>query len=134
MSDQPTNGQLSLICELRKPGAVEPEVIASFGEDEEAAVTAAIAWAWRFRRVRAMSQRSAAELLGMKASHLCNVLQGKKYLPLHKLTHFEWVVGNTAITQTITHFRVRRDQDIAQQVAQLFAEHLAPLQAAGGRG
>lgn len=132
VNEQPTNGQLPLICEVRKPAAVGLDVVAAFGDDDEAAIKAAIAWAWVNRRVKLMSQRSAAELLGMKTSHLCNVLQGKKYLPLHKLTHYEWLVGNTAVTQTLERFKVLRDQEAARQVSQLFAEHLVPIHASGG--
>jgi hypothetical protein len=122
---QPTNGQLPLITLLKKPAPVEPSIVASFGEDEEIAVTNAIAWAWRERRVKPMTQRGAAELLSMKAPHFCNVLSGKKYLPLHKLNAYEELVGNTAVTQTIARFAALRESRLQHELAGLVAEHLA---------
>src|ERR1043166_5424486 len=103
------NLELPLLAELRKPAPVELPVLASFGDDEEEAVRRAIRWAWDNRRIRRMSQRRAAELCGMPASHFCNMLAGDKYLPPQKINQFEWIVGNTALTQTIARFREVRE-------------------------
>lgn len=121
---EPATGQLALLAELKQPAPVPAETLASFGDSEEVAIKCAIAWAWRERRVRAMSGRRGAELMGMKHSHFSNMLAGKKYLPVQKINAFESIVGNTAVTQTIERFRTARDARREQKVAELVAEHL----------
>jgi hypothetical protein len=55
-----------------------------------------------------MTQSTAAEHIGIKPPHFANILNGKKYLPPHKLNAFEWVVGNRALSMTIERFRKTR--------------------------
>lgn len=125
MERQPTNGELALLCEMRMlPAAVDAAIIASFGENEEAAIKRAIRWAWVNRRVRTMSQARAADLLGMRTSHLSNMLWKDKYLPPQKLNTFEWVMGNTAVSQTIGHFAREREREAIAKLSTLVAEQM----------
>lgn len=134
MLNHPTNGELPLVAALRRPEVVPPTIVALFGEDEELAVKRAIVWSWDNRRVRGMTKIRAAELCGLKNSHLTNILKGSKYLPAQRINVWESVVGNTAVSQTIERFRVERERLVRQEVGELVAEHLAPSQAVGGRG
>lgn len=125
MDNDTRNRELALLCDVRmKPSPVETEVLASFGDEEEVAVTAAIAWAWRERRVKRMSQRRAAELLGLTNSHLSGVLSGDKYLPPQKINQFEWVCGSTAVSQTLARFREARERAMVNELALLLAEQI----------
>lgn len=125
MEPGPTNGQLALLCEMRMlPSAVDAAIIASFGPAEEAAIKRAIRWAWENRRVPTMSQARAADLLGMRTSHFSNMLWKDKYLPPQKLNQFEWVVGNTALSQTITRFARERELEAVRQASALVAERM----------
>lgn len=118
------NRELPILAEIKKPAAITPDQIDSFGVDEESAIQSAITWAWNNKRIQRMSQRRAAELCGMTASHFSNVVNGEKYLPPQKLNQFEWVVGNTAVSQTISKFRVERESHMVQQVAAVVAAHM----------
>jgi len=109
--------ELKLLSLLKAPDLVRSDVLASFGDDEEQAVKAAITWAWHHRRVRSMTQRSAADHVGIRAPHLANILNGRKYLPPHKLNAFEWIVGNRAISLTIERFRRMREEENALDLA-----------------
>lgn len=124
MYHEPTNGQLPLLAEIKPPAAVDPAVVASFGESEEVAIKRAVVWAWEHRRIQAMSQRRAAGLCGMKNSHFSNMLAGKKYLPAQKINAFEALCGNTAVSQTIERFRVARERAMVNELSQLLAQHL----------
>jgi hypothetical protein len=121
---QPTNGQLPLLAEFKGPAAIDAQVLASFGDDEELAIKQAIRWAWLNRRIPSMSQRRGAELLGMSASHFSNLLFRDKYLPPQKLNAFEWMVGNKAVSQTIRRFAEQRERELVDQVAQLVAQQM----------
>jgi plasmid maintenance system antidote protein VapI len=109
-------GDLRLIGLLKGPDPVRGDILASFGDDEEKAVKAAIKWAWLHRRVK-MDQRVAAVHIGVQAAHLSNILNGKKHLPPHKINAFEWVVGNRAVTMTIERFRTIREEESALDLA-----------------
>jgi plasmid maintenance system antidote protein VapI len=108
--------ELPLLSLLRAPDLVRSDVLQSFGDNEELAVRAALRWAWNNRRVK-MTQRSFADHIGIKAPHLSNILNGKKYLPPHKLNAFEWVVGNRAVSLTLERFRKRREEESALELA-----------------
>lgn len=58
----------------------------------------AIVICWARRRTK-YSVRHAAALLGMSASHLSNILSGKKYLPHGFRIKFQTLCGNWAIRQ-----------------------------------
>lgn len=108
---------LNLIGLLKGPDLVHPNVLASFGDDEERAVKAAVRWAWDNRRVKNMTMRSGADYIGVKSPHLANILNGKKYLPPQKLNAYEWVVGNRAVSLTIERFRRVREEQSAMELA-----------------
>jgi hypothetical protein len=116
-------GELPLIGLLKGPETLLDRVVGGFGDDEETATRFAVRWAWDHRRV-AMSQNDAATHMGIPASHLCNILSGKKYLPPHKINAYEWIVGNRAVSQTIERFRAIREQEQTRQLAALIAEQL----------
>lgn len=113
----PEQRELSLLGLLKKPDYVHPNVIASFGDDEAKAVKRSIQWAWENRRIRNMTKSSAAEHVGMKAPHFTNMLNGKKYLPPQNLNAYEWVMGNTAVSQTLERFRRVREEHCALELA-----------------
>jgi hypothetical protein len=81
-------------------GAVpEPEWISDLWvarcRSEKDAVT--LCWAKRTRK--GLTVRQAAEELGMPASHLSNIISGKKYLPHDFRIKFQQLCGNWAIRQ-----------------------------------
>jgi hypothetical protein len=109
-------GELRLLALLKGPDLVRGDVLASFGDNEERAVKAAIKWAWNNRRVK-MDQRLAAQHIGIRAPHFSNILNGKKHLPPFKINAFEWIVGNRAVTLTIERFRKVREEESALELA-----------------
>jgi hypothetical protein len=116
--------ELPLIGLLRSPEQIRDDVLRTFGDEEEVATKFAVRWAWDNRRIKAMSQHSAAQHVGMPASHFSCVLNGQKYLPPHKINSFEWVVGNHAVAQTIARFAAIRENEQAKQIGLLVAETL----------
>lgn len=116
--------QLALLSEIKKPSQIDDAVVLSFGEDEDCAVKSAILYCWNHRRIQRMSQRRAAELCGMSASHFSNILNGDKYLPPQKINQFEWLTGSTCITQTLHRFAKVRERETVQQMASVIAEHM----------
>jgi hypothetical protein len=59
----------------------------------------AVVLCWAKRTRRHLTLRRAAEELGMSASHLSNILSGKKYLPHDFRIKFQKLCGNWAIRQ-----------------------------------
>lgn len=57
----------------------------------------ALCWAKRIRK--GMTLRQAAEEIGLPASHLSNILSGKKYFPHGFRCKFQMLCGNWAIRQ-----------------------------------
>ncbi len=108
--------ELKLLALLKAPDLIRGDVLQSFGDDEEAAVKAALKWAWFNRRVK-MNQRLAAEHMGIQPPHFSNILNGRKYLPPHKINAFEWIVGNRAVSLTIDRFRKVREEESALDLA-----------------
>lgn len=121
---QNENLQLPFFYELRGPDAVAAGVIEAFGDDEKNAMTAAVAWAWDARRVRAMTKAVAAVRCGITRQHFGAILAGRKYLPPHSINQFEWVMGNTAVSQTMRRFADLREKRAVQEIAQLVAQHI----------
>lgn len=117
-------GELPLIGLLRTPAIIREDVLRTFGDEEEAAVQFAIRWAWDHRRVRDMTQKRAAELCGMSASHFCNVLSGEKYLSPQKINVYEQVTGNRAVSGTIERFRAIRERETVAGLSKLIAEQI----------
>lgn len=71
----------------------------------------AVRLAWKHRAVRGMTQRTLAELLEVKTSHMSNMLnhqavdrhgKPRQDLPARYIAEFERVVGNRAVTQYLT--------------------------------
>lgn len=63
----------------------------------------AVSLCWAKRRRRGMTLRQASEELGIPASHLSNILSGKKYLPHDFRIRFQTLCGNWAIRQQEDH-------------------------------
>lgn len=116
--------ELPLIGLLRSPDPIRPDILGTFGDDEEAATNFAIRWAWDHRRIQGLSQRQACLRVGIAASHFCNILSGHKHLPPHKINAFEEVVGNRAVSQTIERFRQIRERALVDQLSKLVAENI----------
>jgi hypothetical protein len=117
-------GELPILCLLKAPETLLQRDIGAFGDDEEAATNFAIRWAWDHRRVKSLSQAEAAMHIGIAASHFCNILSGRKYLPPHKINAYEWIVGNRAVSQTIERFRVIRESEQTLQLAAIIARQM----------
>lgn len=110
--------ELKLLALLKGPDYVRADVLASFGDNEEKAVKAAILWAWNNRRVKSMTQRFAAEHMGIPAPHFACIKNGTKHLPPFRINAFEWVMGNRAVSLTIERFRKVREEESALELAQ----------------
>ena len=116
--------ELPLIGLLRAPDDVREDILRTFGDDEEKATRFAVRWAWDHRRSKGMTQRQAAQLMGIPAPHFCNILSGKKHLPPHKLNAYQWIVGNRAVSLTQALFDVIRGNEQHRQIAELIAANL----------
>lgn len=116
--------ELPLLGVLRSPDQIREDVLRTFGDDEEKATRFAIRWAWDRRRVQDMTQDRAAELIGIKPPHFSNILNGRKYLPPHKINSYEQIVGNRAVSMTIERFRLIREQELVAGLAKVVAENM----------
>jgi hypothetical protein len=116
--------ELPLLAILRAPDPIREDILRTFGDEEEAATEFAIRWAWDNRRVKSMTQATAAERIGVAASHFCNILAGKKYLPPHKINAYEQTVGNRAVSMTIERFRQIRERELVAGLARVVAENM----------
>jgi hypothetical protein len=86
------NKNLPLIAEIKGPGDLPEYLIARCNTE-----TDAVMLCWHLRRVK-FGVREAARKLGIPASHLSNIVSGKKYLP-HNSVDFQELCGNWAIRQ-----------------------------------
>lgn len=118
------NRELPLIGMLRGPDAIRDDILRTFGDDEEGATRFAVRWAWDHRRIAGMSQEHAAKLAGIKAPHFSNILNGRKYLPPHKINAYEWIVGNKAVSATIDRFAKLREREMTDGIARVIAENM----------
>jgi hypothetical protein len=116
--------ELPLLGVLRSPEQIREDILRTFGDDEEKATRFAIRWAWDRRRIQEMTQDRAAELIGIKPPHFSNILNGKKYLPPHKINAYEQIVGNRAVSMTIDRFRQIREQQLVAGLARVVAENM----------
>jgi transcriptional regulator with XRE-family HTH domain len=117
-------GNLNLIGLLKSPDPIREDILRTFGDDEEQATRFAVKWAWLHRRSKGMTQDHAAELIGIKSPHFSNILNGKKYLPPHKINAYEQIVGNRAVSSTIERFRQIRERELISSLAAHVAEHM----------
>lgn len=88
-----------LLCRLDAPSVVDPSLIAKCKTYRDA-----VKLCWEKRRVQAMTKARLAEEAGLYASHMtCYLTDGKRQrdLPAAGIRGFEWVCGNTAISQWI---------------------------------
>lgn len=88
---------LRLLCRLDAPSVVPPQTIAQCKTYREA-----VRLCWDLRRATTMTQQRLAEEAGLYAPHVtCYLKDGKRQrdLPGWAVRSFEWVCGNTAITQ-----------------------------------
>jgi hypothetical protein len=88
---------LRLLCRLDAPSVVPPKTIAQCKTYREA-----VRLCWDLRRVTTMTQQRLAEEAGLYAPHVtCYLRDGKRQrdLPGWAVRGFEWVCGNTAISQ-----------------------------------
>lgn len=116
--------ELHLIALLKAPDPIRPDILRTFGDEEEAATLFAIRWSWDHRRIQGLSQRQAATRIGIAASHFSNILSGHKHLPPHKINAFEETVGNRAVSMTIERFRQIRERMLVEQLSKLVAENI----------
>jgi len=79
--------------EIKPPEFLPAMLIARLNTEADA-----ISLCWHRRRVK-YSLRHAAELLGIPASHLSNIVNGKKYLRGDVRLAFQYLCGNFAIRQ-----------------------------------
>lgn len=112
--------QLSLIGEIKEPQFVEPFYVERWRCEHDAILTC-----WAKRRVR-YSVRDAAARLGMPASHLSNIINGKKHLPNDFRIAFQLLCGNWAIRQyedRICGFETTRETAAERELRQLKAKY-----------
>ena len=112
--------QLALIGEIREPGFVEPFYVERWRCEHDAILTC-----WAKRRVR-YSVRDAAARLGIPASHLSNIINGKKHLPNDFRIGFQLLCGNWAIRQyedRICGFETTRETAAERELRHLKAKY-----------
>ena len=88
---------LPLLCRLDAPSVVAPHLISQCKTYRDA-----VKLCWELRRVKNMTQQRLAEEAGLYAPHVtCYLRDGARQrdLPGHAVRQFEWVCGNTAISQ-----------------------------------
>ena len=88
---------LRLLCRLDAPSVVPPKSIATCTSYRQA-----VKLCWELRKVRYMTQAQLASEAGLYAPHVSGYLKDgkvKRDLPGNAVRAFEWVCGNTAITQ-----------------------------------
>ena len=86
----------------------------------------AVVLCWAKRTRRGMTLRGAAEEMEMSASHLSNILSGKKYLPHDFRIKFQRLCGNYAIRQyedMACGFRTCPDDPQTREIRQLKSEN-----------
>lgn len=116
--------ELPLLAILRAADPVREDMLRTFGDNEEAAIRFAVRWAWDHRRVKSMTQKRAAELVGIPAPHFSCILSGQKNLPPHKINEYEMAVGVRAVSMTIDRFRGIREQQLVAGLAKMVAENI----------
>lgn len=88
-----------LLCRLDAPSVVDPALIAKCKTYRDA-----VKLCWEKRRVQNMTKKRLAEEAGLYASYMTCYLKDSKRqrdLPGSGIRGFEWVCGNTAISQWI---------------------------------
>ena len=86
----------------------------------------AVVLCWAKRQRKGLTLRQAAEELAMPASHLSNILGGKKYFPHGFRVRFQELCGNWAIRQyedLVCGFRTEKDTPEKRRIRQLEAEN-----------
>jgi hypothetical protein len=84
---------MRLLGEVREPSFIDVFLVERWRCEHDAILTC-----WAKRRVR-YSVRAAAAMLGVPASHLSNIINGKKHLPNDFRINFQLLCGNWAIRQ-----------------------------------
>lgn len=91
--------ELRLLCRLDAPSVVPSGAIARLRSYREA-----VRFCWQHKRARNMTKARLAEEAGLYAPHVSCYLADdcrKRDLPGSCIKAFEWVCGNTAISQWI---------------------------------
>lgn len=91
--------ELPLLCRLDGPSVVPDLHIKACSSYREA-----VRLCWRLRRVKALTSLSLAEQAGFPPNHRSDYLsddEDKRELPAKYIKAFEYVCGNTAISQWI---------------------------------
>ena len=89
--------ELRLLCRLDAPSVVPPSLVAECKTYRDA-----VKLCWRLRRVKATTQATLAERVGLYAPHVTRYLHDGKTqrdLPAWAIRGVECECGNTAITQ-----------------------------------
>lgn len=104
---------------------IEPEWVADLLVQRCRSEGDAVALCWAKRTRKGMTLRQAAEELTIPASHLSNILSGKKYLPHDFRIRFQQLCGNLAIRQYEDHaygFRTLRETPEQRRIRELEAQ------------
>lgn len=86
--------QIPALSLLSEPEWLDEFLVQRLRNEKDAVV---LCWAKRTRKN--LTIRGAAEELGLSASHLSNIVSGKKYLPHDFRIRFQKLCGNWAIRQ-----------------------------------
>ena len=97
----PIDGQMSLplLCRIDGPSVVPESHVKACQTYRDA-----VRLCWRLRRVKSMTTLSLAEAAGFPANHRSDYLsdnEERRELPAKHIKAFEYVAGNTAISQWI---------------------------------
>lgn len=91
--------ELPLLCRLDGPSVVPEQYVRACQTYREV-----VRLCWRLRRVRAMTMLTLAERAGFPSNHRSDYLsdnEDRRELPAKYIKAFEYVCGNTAISQWI---------------------------------
>src|SRR5688572_23528076 len=112
--------QIPALSLLSEPEWLDEFLVKRLRNEKDAVV---LCWAKRIRKQ--LSVRGAAEELGLPASHLSNILSGKKYLPHDFRIKFQKLCGNWAIRQyedLACGFLTSRDTPEQRRIRELEAQ------------
>lgn len=92
-----SNYELMLLGRLDAPSFLDDDAIKACQTYAQAVQTC-----WTYRRIKGMTLRTAAELIGAHPPHMTDYLRDepqRRKLPADKIADFELVCGNRAVSQ-----------------------------------
>lgn len=112
--------RIAMLGVAQEPEWLSPLWVSRCRSEKDAVV---LCWAKRLRK--GLTVRQAAEELGLPASHLSNILSGKKYFPHGFRVRFQELCGNWALRQyedLVCGFTTNKETPEKRRIRQLEAE------------